>query len=391
MKYDTLDGFSPVVFAVDDMSLMGGVQHVIYELADVLADRGARPGVISLFESQRTRVQRGRHPIGEFVVHGRPLNLLYSPVTPWTRAKLLARGKRAEVRAFDSGVSRLGRLVRNTSVIVVAMQLRIAEYLVAAGLSADRLIVQYHDCFGAAQRWDLARLRHLAPHVGRLLCLTGEDAERFRSAGLPHMGYQPNPVDVARLATEAPERRENVVVAAGRFEDQKAYEVLVDAWSRVSPDHPDWRLELYGSGSREESLCRQAAALRSISILAPTDRLQERLRTAAIHAMSSRHEGMPIVIAEAMCARTPTVATDCSAGVRELVRPGITGELAPIGDPAALARALARLISDPAKRDRQGENALAHIRRYDTPRIITQWHDHLARLPRAREDDPDGF
>lgn len=371
---------APVIFAVDDASTLGGVQRVVYELIDGLADRGVASGLLTLARAQQPSALRSRYPAPSLTLQPRPLALRYPPLTGWRRTKLRLTGSGAELRAFDDGVRRLRPLVEGSAAIFVAMQLGVAAHLVRAGVPADRLIMQYHDSFDAASRWDLAPLRSVARAAGTMLCLTADDAARFRAAGIPGMAYQPNPVDVDRLsAPEGAFAREPVIVAAGRFEEQKSYDLLLDAWSRIGVDHPDWRLEIYGDGSQRARLQDRARRIDRARILPFTDDIQRRFHTAGLHALSSRHEGMPMVLTEAMCARLPTVATDCSAGVRDLVRPDHTGLLVPIGDAAALARGLDRLIRDDALRARLGDGAHRHIRRYDISRVIDQWAARLRR------------
>lgn len=373
---------SPVIFAVDDASTLGGVQRVVYELIDGLADRGASPGLLTLARRQYPSALRSRYPAPSLTLQPRPIRLRYPPLTGWRRLKLRLRGASAELRAFDDGVRRLRPIVEESSAIFVAMQLAVAAQLVRAGVPADRLIFQYHDSFDAASRWDLAPLRSVARAAGTMLCLTADDAARFRAAGIARMSHQPNPVDVERLsAPEGTFVREPVIVAAGRFEEQKSYGLLLDAWSRICADHPGWRLEIYGDGSQRTELEDRARRIERARILPFTGDIQRRFHTAGLHALSSRHEGMPMVLTEAMCARLPTVATDCSAGVRDLVRPDRTGLLVPIGDAAALARGLDRLIRDDALRTRLGDGAHRHIRRYDVARVIDQWQERFGQPP----------
>jgi len=364
-----------VVLALDDDAALGGVQRVVWTLADEMTDLGVRVTILSLHGSDREPMSH-RHPTDVVRLRVAAPTLPYVPLRAHQRLRLLLRGRRRDVREFDADTSRLRDLTRawGPGTVVIAMQLQAAEYLVAAGVAAP-LVVQYHDSFEAAQAWDVPRLRRLSSDVVATLCLNAEDARRFGSVGVP-MEHQRNPV-AATTAAPAVDR-EPVVVAAGRFEHQKAYEVLLEAWGLIADRHPRWRLVIYGEGSLGDALTVTAAELPGARIAPATDRWSEVLAAAGLHALSSRHEGMGLVIAEAMAAGLPTVATDCGAGVRELVVPGDTGLLTPIDEPEAMAVALDDLMGDEAARVAMGRNARDRISAYEPSRVATEWLERAA-------------
>lgn len=105
---------APVIFAVDDASTLGGVQRVVYELIDGLADRGVASGLLTLARAQQPSALRSRYPAPSLTLQPRPLALRYPPLTGWRRTKLRLTGSGAELRAFDDGVRRLRPLVEGS-------------------------------------------------------------------------------------------------------------------------------------------------------------------------------------------------------------------------------------------------------------------------------------
>lgn len=365
-----------IVLALDDVDSLGGVERVVWTLADNLTDLGIEVTIVSLHGSGRATMPH-RHDVRVIRLRDSPPGLKYVPRNRLDRLKLRARGQGRQMAAFRRDVAMwtetLPRLLGPTSV-VVAMQLQVAEYLVATGIEAP-LIVQYHSSAEAARTWDIRRLRRLASRADELLCLTADDAEAFGRDGL-RVGHQRNPVDF----TPAPERpRERLVVAAGRFVHDKGYDVLLDAWQRVARDHPLWRLELYGEGPLRQALTMQASAIPTAHVRPRTDRWADVLAGASVHVVSSRHEGMGLVIAEAMAAGVPTIATDCCAGVRTLVTHDQTGILVPVDDPAALARSLDQMIRDERMRAAVGERGRSVVSRYAPEAVAREWIDRALR------------
>lgn len=373
---------------VDEPGHLGGVEAVVAVLARGLAARGHIVDRYGLYPATPRPGEPEPAPPG-FYLHQADPGLLYSPLTPWHRAKLAVRGQWRGVRAFDRGVRALReRLARHPDTVMVATQLRSAEYLAAGGFDPARLIVQYHDAHHAAHSGqDMARLRWIASRSARILALSEGDAALFRESGITGATTMRNPFDLSLLERFDPRApREDTVVMGARYEAQKALDVAVRAWADVGRDHPGWELRIFGEGTlRGELQALIDATGARARLMGSTADLPAQLATASIHALSSAHEGMPVVIAEAMCVGTPTVTTDSSPGVRELVGDDEAGLVVPTGDVPALAAALRRLIDDPALRVRLAERGPDRIRRFDPEAVLDDWEalfDEL-RMPAA--------
>lgn len=137
------------------------------------------------------------------------------------------------------------------------------------------------------------------------------------------------------------------IVAAGRLEPVKGFDLLIEAFAAIAPDHPGARLVLCGDGSERGALAAQAAArgvaerVEFAGFLGP-EGLRAQYRAADLFVLSSRSEGFPIALLEAMATGLPFVAADVG-GVREIATEG-TGLCVPPEDAGALADGLRRML-----------------------------------------------
>lgn len=172
-----------------------------------------------------------------------------------------------------------------------------------------------------------------------------------------------------------------VVTAVGRLTYQKGFDLLIEAFASIAPSHPDWKLVIWGEGEMRPALEGQVRALGLIDqILLPgASKIPGGwVHEAAIMVLSSRYEGFPNALGEAMASGLPVVAFDCPFGPSDLIRQDVDGLLIPPGDVAALAQAIERLIVDEALRTRLGSAAGRSVLRLTPARIIAQW-DSLVR------------
>ena len=189
---------------------------------------------------------------------------------------------------------------------------------------------------------------------------------RTRIVALPNVTRQPpEPADI-----DAPR-----VLAAGRLTRQKGYDMLIEAFGPVAERHPGWTLDIRGNGALAATLREQAAREGggAISVRKAARDLAAEMRAASIFVLSSRWEGMPKTLLEAMAAGMAVVAFDCPTGPGELITDRENGLLVPADDVGALGAAIEELIADPDLRRRCAAGARATAREHSPERIGAQW------------------
>ncbi len=212
--------------------------------------------------------------------------------------------------------------------------------------------------------------------------LTERDAEDYRRL----LG---DSTRVVRMPNAAPRTElrscgtAEVVVAAGRLVRQKGFDLLVDAWVEVARRHPRWELHLYGAGPEKDALTDQVHRLGldgRVRLMGYSDDLLAKMSAASLYVMSSRSEGFPLVLLEAMAVGLPVVSFDCRNGPSDIVRHARDGLLVPDRDVRALAEAISALLADPARRGRMGCAAVARARDHDLDAICARWEELFAEL-----------
>jgi glycosyltransferase involved in cell wall biosynthesis len=225
-----------------------------------------------------------------------------------------------------------------------------------------------------------AAIRDRYPDLEALVVLTEDDRAEYRALLPPSTEVLRIPNAVPPLPGGRSAQTSRVVLAAGRLTNQKGFDRLLPAFAGVAREEPGWMLRIAGDGPRRRLLRRLVVDLgisNDVQLLGDVRRIEEQMEAASIFVMSSRFEGFPMVLIEAMSKGLPIVSFDCPTGPAEIVDSGVDGILVPDGDEAALTAALLELIRDDAKRRRYGEAAVEKARSFSLERIGPQWEQLL--------------
>ncbi len=264
--------------------------------------------------------------------------------------------------------------------------------LLSAWLAPRRLIrvAQDHMNLGTYRPGLRAAILRAYPRLDAVTVLTEHDLVAYRQAlaGAPvRLTCIPNGIPAKDAPVPAPETKR--LVAAGRLTNQKGFDMLLDAFAAVAAAHPDWTLTIFGGGPWRQRLTAQRDALGltgSVSLPGISRHLDRELAAASIFVLSSRFEGLPMVLLEAMSTGLPVAAFDCPTGPAEVLEHGVNGLLVPPQDVGALAAAINELIEDPERRRALGAAAFETSRRYFMPAVRDAWLAFFAELAATRRD-----
>ncbi|WNI15476.1 glycosyltransferase [Actinacidiphila sp. ITFR-21] len=375
-----------IFFVANEVNELGGVARWQAQMAGLFAARGHRVTVVGVAPPE-VPMDLGGHPPFDAVTLYEVRPPGRRPKSPLGRANPAARLREAArdrgVRQAAAKLSALFRAARPGAVIIVT-QVWAMEWVAVADTAGHRVIGMSHESYAySRQSSRFQRVERLFRGVDRLVLLTQEDADLWAGRGLNNVGFMPNPLP---MMPEVPSpRTEKVVASVGRLSHQKGIDMLLDAWAEAAPLAPGWRLRIHGAGELAEPLRRQCAELGlddSVEWAGQTADVPGALRAASVFVQSSRGEGFPLALLEAMACGLPCAAFDCAPGVHEIVDDGVDGLLARPGNTSELARRLVRLMNDGDERDRMGELARRSVQRYTPEAITTRWEELFAFLER---------
>ncbi len=165
------------------------------------------------------------------------------------------------------------------------------------------------------------------------------------------------------------------IIAVGRFDKVKGFDLLLKAWSLISSDYSDWKLILVGEGQEEENLKNLVINLgidSQVVIMPSTENIESLYLSSSIYAMSSIIEGYGMVIIEAMECGLPIVAFK-NVGASYLVKDGENGFLSAIGDIESFSNHLSYLIKNDSTRKLFGIKSKELAKKFTIENITKSW------------------
>ena len=219
--------------------------------------------------------------------------------------------------------------------------------------------------------------QNLLAHRARTIVMQTERASQDLPRSL-HRKAQivPNPCAPLDGIRERLGTGNNQLVAVGRLDRQKGFDLLLQAMPQILRANPAARLTIYGEGperSTLENLCDQLGLGDAVSLPGASSSPGGWMAGADILVFPSRFEGFPNVVAEATVAGLPVVSFDCPYGPRELIRHGENGLLVPPEDVDQLASSVAQLCVEPEMLDRMRHSYAQNLTWLAPNNILAVW------------------
>ncbi len=212
----------------------------------------------------------------------------------------------------------------------------------------------------------------------KIVTLTARDIEFweqgawYRNAQLVHI---PNPIFLEeQVLNENPSK---TVISVGRLTFQKGFDLLIDAWAGLSAAlRKEWKLLIIGDGEDKpllEKKIEEHGLGGSVELVGATKAVFSYFENASVFCLSSRFEGLPMVLLEALAFHLPIVAFDCDTGPQEVIENGQNGILVEAENVNQMSHSLATLMEDDGLRERMRKYKSQKLHALELGGIMEQW------------------
>lgn len=209
-----------------------------------------------------------------------------------------------------------------------------------------------------------------------LTVLTRHDLSLCRSKKKKNVVYMPNPIHIENVHSET---RKKTILAAGRLDvwEVKGFDMLFQIWGMICKNFPDWKLQIAGTGSDDSiSLIKKMAnnySCINVDFLGFRKDIKQLLQRTSIFVLTSRHEGSPMVLLEAMQSGCCCVAYDCETGPAEIIKDSKTGFLVESNNVKQFAEKLKVVLESESLRREFSLRAPNSVKGFSEERVMKRW------------------
>lgn len=194
----------------------------------------------------------------------------------------------------------------------------------------------------------------------------------------------PNPINKEFLIEPYDGVREREIVTVGRLTEQKNQKLLIEAFSNIKEEFPDYTLSIYGDGHLKEELKNYIVSLHlenRVFLKGVVDNIKEEIYKKSLFVLPSDYEGMPNSLMEAMALGVPSISTDCPCGGPKFLMNENCGILVPTKDVASLSKAMRKVLNSEALQKEFSVNSSKYIKENLNPDIICEkWFKYIEEI-----------
>lgn len=192
----------------------------------------------------------------------------------------------------------------------------------------------------------------------------------------------PNPTEPTLLRADLLQKR---VIAAGRISPVKAFDQLIEVWTLIHQDFPDWQLHFYGQdylGTQQqlENLIEKYHLQDVIHFKGSVNNLTQIMTDYSIYAMTSETECFPMVLLESLSVGLPVISYDCPNGPRNILTKDEDSLLIPDKNIPIFTKKLKILMKNQNLRQKMGSKGIENVQRFSLDKVMAQWNNLFSEL-----------
>ena len=207
-----------------------------------------------------------------------------------------------------------------------------------------------------------------------VVVLTNADAKHYSFIQKDKLYVIPNSVSFECDYSSTLENKR--MIAVGRLTYQKGYDILINIAKQIKNECPEWTIDIFGDGEDKENLLKlisENELNNYIHIKNPTQNIQNELLNSSLYLMTSRFEGLPMVLIEAQVCGLPIVSFNCPEGPADVVSDNANGYLVTMNNRDEYANKVIALCKNINLRKEFGRIAKESAKKYSTERIYEKW------------------
>lgn len=347
----------------ESISKSGGIERVTVNLANMWVDKGYDVDILTISD-------------------GIPFYSLDSRVQVHSLHMTVKMGIKDQMMLFLSLIFRVRKFLKTHSydfLIAIWTSRCIVSILSSVGLPV-RVIACEHIAYEETKKY-FKTLRNITyPHAGAVVALTDVDTRKYKQLNEESVTIE-NAIGEDFFAVESNRMNSKTILAVGRETPQKGFDLLVDAWMKIAHHFPEWKIRIVGDNFTNKAYADfvwkkiiDAHLENSIQIIPETKDIKKEYSEASFFVMSSRYEGLPMVLLEAMATGLPIVSFDCPTGPRQIIKDGKTGYLVENGNVEKLSYMMISMIKDEKNRHKMGVAAQKDVKeRFSVSAIAKKW------------------
>lgn len=337
----------------------GGAEHVASYLANYLIVKH-EVNVATFSDNKKT------YPLSE--------GIMLHDIRPTSRFKVIR---------FFQRYHNIWRIIKCTNPdIVISFSVSLNyKVLLVNKLLRRKVVVSERTSLSRYISWKAEYARkHLYKDAFRVVFVTHEDCDKYP---FNNKAVIYNPLNF-EITSKEREYREKAILAVGSMKrwEVKGFDNLLKSWVNVWKCHPDWQLHFLGRDDDDyiHQLAEELGVSSSVKFLGRRDDVAQVMQTKSIYVLSSRYEGFPNTLIEAMSQGCACVAFDCQSGPKEIIQDGTSGLLVKNQDIKDLSSQLNILISNQSLRYNLSENAKQEVKRFEFYATMRQWDDVINKI-----------
>ncbi len=315
------------------------------------------------------------------------------------RINYIPLGLKGDSRSFLEGVlknagriRKLRRAIKASDpdiVISFIDKTNVTTLLATAGVKIPVIVSEHSDPEQCLMGSTWNRLRNITYSFASAVVTLNEKALHYFPQKIQaNTHIIPNPVVVEPEHGPADKNKVgHTLISMGRLSEEKCFDLLIKAFANIKSDFPEWRLTILGEGPERETLEQLIDKLDISDIVDLPGNIKHPhpiIREADLYILSSRFEGFPCALCEAMACGLPVISTEYHSGVREIIDDGVNGALVPVGDIDTMSDTMGQLMADENKRNKLALNAIKISERFSLESVMLVWEELLGKTIERR-------